>query len=62
MADRGSPTMARATTRASRLTVTSLPSLDPVQASQLEPFFDTLYAIARRVAAAETAVPTATAA
>lgn len=54
--------MARATTRASRLTVTSLPSLDPVQASQLEPFFDTLYAIARRVAAAETAAPTATAA
>lgn len=48
--------------RAARLTVTSLPSLDPVQAAQLDPFFDTVYAIARRLVAADAATPTATAA
>lgn len=34
---------------APRLTVVSIPSLDPARAEALTPFFDTLYGIAARV-------------
>lgn len=41
-ADRSAP--------AARVTVTSLPSLDPVRADALAPFWDTLFRVAQRVA------------
>lgn len=44
---------------APRLTVVSIPSLNPARAEALAPFFDTVFAIASRVARADTATPTA---
>ena len=56
------PRRARPATPPRRLTVTSLPSLDPVRAEQLTPFFDTLFGIASRLVAAPADRPSATAA
>lgn len=49
----------RAATPAPRVTVTSLPSLDPVRAHALDPFWDTLFRVAQRVAVQSTATPVA---
>ncbi len=54
MATTLSTTSARARTAPPRVTVTTLPALDPVQAAQLDPFFDTLYRIACRLVEADT--------
>lgn len=49
----------RSASRAPRLTVTSLPSLNPVTSAQLVPFFDTVFAIAQRLVEHEHAPATA---
>jgi hypothetical protein len=55
------PRRPRAAAPPRRLTVTTLPSLDPVQHVALEQYFDTLFAVATRLLR-DAAAPTATAA
>jgi hypothetical protein len=45
----GRPTTKVRRTRPARLTVVSLPSLDPARAEPLSAFFDTVYGIAARL-------------